>query len=183
MPFYLWLTNAQAKTIIDHARTQAPNEACGLIGGKNGRAVEIIPVENVAARPTTTYELDPAQQVTAMTRLYNNQLDLLAIYHSHPNTPPVPSQTDIRSATYPDAAYLIISLQATTADLAAWHIRGSDVSRVSLHIGTSPPPLADERTLSPAQKTAIIVATAIAFLAVIAYSIYLLPPAPPIPGG
>lgn len=180
----MWLTNAQAKAIIDHARAAAPHEACGLIGGTDGRAVEVVPVENVAATPATNYELDPAQQANVMSRFYKDGLDLVAIYHAHPTTPPVPSQTDIRSAAYPDAVYLIVSLQATTADLAAWHIRGGEVTRAPLHIGaTPPPPHTEESKLSPAQKAAIIIATAAAFLAVIAYSIYLLPPAPPLPGG
>ncbi len=179
---HLWLTSQQAAQLVRHARAQAPQEACGIIGGRDGRAIEIIPIENVAPVPTTHYQLHPAQQANAMARLHTNGLHVTALYHSHPNTPPIPSQTDVRSAAYPDSVYLIIGLEHNHADLAAWQIRYGEVTRVPLYIGDDPPAAHNDTVnLSPFQRVAVVIAAVLAMLFVIAYSIYLLPPAPPIP--
>jgi len=179
---HLWLTHAQAKQIVTQARAQSPHEACGLIGGRDGRAVEVVLIDNIAATPTTHYELAPKQQAEAMMGFHKRGLDLIAIYHSHPNDPPVPSQTDVRSATYPDAAYLIVGLKNDHADLAAWRLRPPDVDRVPLHIGDDTPH--DDITtagFTGSQQLALWIAVAVAFAIVVIYAIYLLPPAPPIP--
>ena len=51
----MWLTPEQARTLITHARAEAPNEACGIIVGQKDRVVEIIPIPNTAADPTPRY--------------------------------------------------------------------------------------------------------------------------------
>ena len=165
-----------------HARAQAPREACGLIAGTHGRATDIVPVNNVSPTSETHYELDHKQQAEAMMDFHKRGLDLIAIYHSHPKDPPVPSQTDIHNATYPKAAYLIVSLQNNHADLAAWQIQAPIVDRIPLHIGASPPP--DDMAsagFTGSQQLALWLAVAVAFAIVVTYAIYLLPPAPPIP--
>jgi proteasome lid subunit RPN8/RPN11 len=54
--------------------------------------------------------MDPNQQLEAMLDLEERGLQMLAIYHSHPHGPEIPSASDIAQATYPDSAYVIISL-------------------------------------------------------------------------
>ncbi len=86
-----------------------PEEACGLLGGRYGRAVRLYPIENVLHSPVA-YEMEPLQQIRAMVAIEDEGLELLAIYHSHPDGPARPSATDVAQAYYPESAQLIISL-------------------------------------------------------------------------
>jgi len=68
------------------------------------------PVANIAEHPEQRFLLDPGQQISAMTAMRAQGEILFAIYHSHPTAPAQPSVTDLEMAAYPDAIYLIISL-------------------------------------------------------------------------
>jgi proteasome lid subunit RPN8/RPN11 len=85
-------------------------EICGLIGSKNGVPCRCYPIKNSADQPQHRFLLDAAQQISAMTQMREQGEDLFAIYHSHPTAPAQPSNLDLEMATYPDALYLIISL-------------------------------------------------------------------------
>lgn len=85
-------------------------EICGLIGGENGTPTTCYPVSNVAEHPQQRFLLDAKQQIAAMAEMRRRGEDLFAIYHSHPNTPAQPSMLDLEQSAYPDALYLIISL-------------------------------------------------------------------------
>jgi len=182
----LWLTPAQAREIVEHARAALPNEACGLIGGTDGIPTSIVPVDNIATDRTSNFEMDPAQQVAATLAFQRNGERLLAIYHSHPTTDPTPSRTDIHQAAYPDAFTLIVSLSRPDPRLAAWHIQHSQVDPVALNVSAAPPSdlsNTEETTeLTRAQQAALLIAIIASMLILITYSIYLLPPAPAIPG-
>jgi proteasome lid subunit RPN8/RPN11 len=94
-----------------HLAQQSPDaEICGLIGGKNGLATHCYPVKNVAEQPRQRFLLDAAGQISAMAKMRESEEELFAIYHSHPSAPALPSGTDLELAAYPDALYLIISL-------------------------------------------------------------------------
>jgi proteasome lid subunit RPN8/RPN11 len=179
---WLWLTHAQASAILDHARAEAPREACGLVAGVSEagmyKAVEIIPVANTAPDPQRLYQMDERELARQITRLNARGLSLVGLYHSHPAGDPIPSPVDVAQATYPDTAYLIAGLKH--GELAAWEIRYGQVRPVDLHIGSQPPPQTGER-LSRAQQTAIIAAALLAFTLLIVISLSLLPPAPIIP--
>lgn len=83
-----------------------PEEACGLVAGKERRSVSIYPITNILGSPTH-FRLDPQQQLDAMLQMEEQNLDMLAIYHSHPAGPSHPSVTDILEAAYPDTVNLI----------------------------------------------------------------------------
>jgi proteasome lid subunit RPN8/RPN11 len=85
-----------------------PEEACGLLAGRFRRAEAVIPVSNALHSPVR-FRMDARQQLDAFLWMDARELDLVAIYHSHPNGPDTPSETDIGEAYYPDAAYLIWS--------------------------------------------------------------------------
>jgi proteasome lid subunit RPN8/RPN11 len=95
--------------MVDHAREEAPNECCGLIGGSDGQAVTLYRAANSEGSPLR-YNLDPQDQFRIMREMEERGQELTAIYHSHTNSPAYPSQTDINLAAYPDALYLIVSL-------------------------------------------------------------------------
>ncbi len=99
--------------ILAHAQSAPEAEVCGLIGARNGSASHCYPVINDAAEPSHRYQMNPANQIDAMRQMRERDESLLAIYHSHPHAPALPSATDIDEAAYREAAYLIVSLDTT----------------------------------------------------------------------
>src|SRR5450759_5698080 len=85
-------------------------EVCGLIGSKNGLPTHCYPIKNSAEHPQQRFLLDAGQQISAMAKMRELGEDLFAIYHSHPTAPALPSTHDLELAAYPEALYLIISL-------------------------------------------------------------------------
>jgi proteasome lid subunit RPN8/RPN11 len=82
-----------------HINVEAPLEACGLLGGKNGVVEVVLPVKN-AAESRVRFQMDPKAQLRAIERIESEGLDILAIFHSHPKGPSVPSPTDIAEVSY-----------------------------------------------------------------------------------
>ncbi len=105
----LTLSHALLDEMLSHVIGLWPEEACGLVGGLDGRAARLYPVENTRHSPVA-FEMEPLQQIKAMLAMEAEGLELIAIYHSHPDGPARPSATDVANAYYPDAVQLIISL-------------------------------------------------------------------------
>ena len=105
----LILPRALLDEMLAHVSGLWPEEACGLVGGVDGHAARLYPVENVRHSPVA-FEMEPLQQIKAMLAMEAEGLELIAIYHSHPDGPARPSATDVANAYYPDAVQLIISL-------------------------------------------------------------------------
>ena len=96
--------------LLHLAQISPAQEICGLIGSSNGIASTCYPVKNTAEKPEIRFELDTKQQINTMASMRDKNEDLFAIYHSHPTAPAIPSATDIKQSTHPDAVFLIISL-------------------------------------------------------------------------
>jgi proteasome lid subunit RPN8/RPN11 len=118
--------------IVEHARAEAPNECCGLLIGCGTLIDESIRARNVDPRPAVRYEVDPQVHVAAIRRLRGSWRAVVGCYHSHPHSPPVPSPSDVAEAWYPDFIWIIVSLEAAEAELAAYRIVGDRFVRVSL---------------------------------------------------
>lgn len=176
----LWLKDELAQQIVQHARSEHPREACGIIGGSGEQAAVVIPVANAANDPLREYRLDDQALVAAMRLLKQQSLSLLGFYHSHPDSEPIPSPMDIALATYPQTVYLIVGLRTREPQLAAWEMNYGQVTRVELVVSPQAPAKYDD-TLSEAQKTAIFISALVAFVFMLLLSVSLLPPAPPIP--
>lgn len=91
-----------------HIHKELPNEACGLLAGKENLVAKIFCMTNIEKSPTR-FRLDAQEQINAFMEMEFEKMDLIAIYHSHPNGPIGPSVSDISEAHYPDACYLIWS--------------------------------------------------------------------------
>jgi proteasome lid subunit RPN8/RPN11 len=113
LPDYLVLSEELWNIMLVDVIKHTPEEACGLLGGKGRKVVEVIPVTNVLHSPIR-YRMAPEEQLVAFNYLDQLDLDLIGIYHSHPAGPQVPSETDLKEAYYPDAVYII------------WHRLGDD---------------------------------------------------------
>jgi proteasome lid subunit RPN8/RPN11 len=118
--------------MIDQARREFPNEACGLLAVKDSVVTEIYPIRNSDASPVH-YNMDPQEQLRAMLDMEDHGWELGAIYHSHTHTRAYPSQTDVGLAFYPDAAYIIVSLaQMTAPEVRAFRIVEGKISEEPL---------------------------------------------------
>ena len=102
------------KTIYDdilaHADSEYPNECCGLLSGKGNQVTKFYRMTNTHHSPVS-YFMDPKEQFTVFKDMRTEGTELLAIYHSHPHTTAYPSSTDVGLAYYPEALYVIISLE------------------------------------------------------------------------
>ncbi len=119
--------------IIAHARSEAPNECCGMVASQDGEAVKIYRARNAAASPLR-YEMDGAEQYRIQMEIEDAGLELGAIYHSHTRTEPYPSQTDINLAFYPDALYVIVGLAQAEPLVRAYTIRDGRVQDAQLEV-------------------------------------------------
>ena len=117
--------------IVAQARAEAPNECCGIIGARDGRAVTLYPVRNAAASPLR-YEIEPRDQYRIEMEIEESGLEIAAIYHSHTRSDPVPSQTDVNLAFHPDSVYLIVGVAGAEPDVRAWRIVDGQVSEAEL---------------------------------------------------
>ncbi len=181
----LHLSHAHLQALVDHARRAAPTEACGVIIGRADfnnvlRAVEIMPLENRAAEPHHTYYIDGHALESASIHAARKGLSLIALYHAHPNGDVLPSPSDRAHANYPELAQVIIGLRGGEAQIAAWRIDVDAVDRVEI-ITDESDRANDYAKINSTQRTALLISAALAFLIVIAVSLALLPPAPPLP--
>lgn len=111
-------TRSTYDEIVSRARHGRVREVCGVLGGQERHnefdtevlVTSVYPVDNVAANPRRRYELDPEGQLQAIEELEDDSETLVGFYHSHPRGPPVPSETDVDSATWPGVSYVIVAL-------------------------------------------------------------------------
>ena len=120
------LTRAVVNNIIDHARRDAPIEACGYLAGKNSIITKCYSMINIDNSPEH-FSFDPEEQFDVVRRARSEGLEIIANYHSHPVTPARPSQEDINLAYDPDMSYLIISLEGGREDVRSFGIKNSEV--------------------------------------------------------
>jgi proteasome lid subunit RPN8/RPN11 len=113
------------------AREGAPEEVCGVLGGREGRVTRVEPVPNAGSTPETRYELDPAATVAAIERV-EAEATHLGFYHSHPRGPPAPSATDEAEATWTGFIYCIVSVPESR--IRAWRWTGDGFARLSVAV-------------------------------------------------
>jgi len=140
------LPAAIAHAIVEHARGEYPNEACGLIVGDRtaadgGVALRWEPARNRAASPFR-YEIHPDDLLRLTMATDDADETFWGIVHSHVQSPAAPSPTDVGLAFYPDALYVLVSLAPSEADpgtgepgIRAWRIVDRQVYEVAVRIG------------------------------------------------
>lgn len=117
--------------LIAHAREGFPLEVCGILGGTGESVSAIYRMTNTDAS-NEHFMMEPKEQFAVIKDLRAKGLAMLAIYHSHPETPARPSAEDIRMALTPDVSYVIISL----ADAAVPDIKSYKISSGAVQIET-----------------------------------------------
>ncbi len=119
--------------MIAHARRDASVECCGLLAGRNGAITQIFPAANAAENSATSYEIAPKEIFERMRAMRAAGMEMLGIYHSHPNGKNEPSPRDIERAYYSEAAYFIVSPgENVERPMRAFSIRDGRVEEIEI---------------------------------------------------
>ena len=106
----LTIGRAVRDAIVEHARRDHPDEACGVVAGPAGsdRPDRVVEMTN-ALRSMTQYEFEPAEQLRVYREIDDRDEEVVVVYHSHTVTEAYPSRTDVRFASQPGAHYVLVS--------------------------------------------------------------------------
>ena len=134
------ISTRHIEEITRHCLEVFPNEACGLLAGNDLSISRSFKMKNVE-HSSTTYELDPDEQMNAMREIKAEGLQLLGIYHSHTSSAAYPSPIDVMRAffpgtveeNYPGVAYVIADVTGGEFhELKAFHIKTSSVTEIQI---------------------------------------------------
>jgi len=121
------------EAIFKQAYNELPNETCGLLAGTEGEVVKRFAMTNTDHSPEH-FSFDPAEQFQVLRAARAEGLQIIANFHSHPETPARPSEEDIKLAYDPNILYFIASLAAEIPVLKAFRIQGGKVEEVPILI-------------------------------------------------
>ncbi len=124
--------------IVAHARRDFPNECCGVIAVRDGRAVAVYEATNVQTSPLR-FEVDPLEVLRIDDAIEAEGNTMGAIYHSHTRSEPYPSQTDIGFAErWPNVEWLIVGLRADDEPtVRSYLIDGGVVTEVDVEVAVA----------------------------------------------
>lgn len=97
------------------ALAAAPQEACGILFGRDDRVSGYRAAQNVARDPVRHFEIDPATLIAAERQMRDGGDPIIGYYHSHPTGTVQPSRTDAESAAPDGRLWLILNGQDATA--------------------------------------------------------------------
>ncbi len=115
--------------LVAEAEMAAPQECCGLLIGRPGRIDSIMPAANVAARPTDSFEIDPAALLRGHREARGDGKIVIGHYHSHPNGSRQPSLRDAARAVEDAQIWLIIA----GGSVSGWRATSHDPGGSAVH--------------------------------------------------
>jgi proteasome lid subunit RPN8/RPN11 len=120
--------------MVAHAQAELPAECCGLLAGRVPAEGE--PSDQVLVKirypllnelqSATEYRSEPRSMFDAMRDMRNREIDILAVYHSHPSSRPVPSKKDLESNYSEGVINFILSLSGPSPELLGWWLSSKD---------------------------------------------------------
>lgn len=109
-----YISKEDYQMIVDYSLKGKPLEVCGIIAGTKEedsyKVAKVYLMRNTAAS-SEEYLMEPEEQFEVFKDVRENDIELVAIFHSHPHSPARPSRKDIDMAHYSDAVYVIVSLE------------------------------------------------------------------------
>ena len=121
--------------MLAHAQQNPQQEICGLIAMNDSQEMRYVRIDNRATDSARRYQMDDKQLVDNMRQFRLEHEQLYAIVHSHPAAEAQPSILDIEQANYPDAYYLIISLNTRgVLEMRAYKINRGKATEVEVNI-------------------------------------------------
>ncbi|MEP6776428.1 MAG: M67 family metallopeptidase [Chloroflexota bacterium] len=127
-----------------HAEGGYPNEICGILLGReiDGKRVimHTMPIENTF-EPNEQYHrflITPKAMFTAEKLARRDRMDVLGVYHSHPNAPARPSTYDAEHAAWTSWTYVILSVQGgKVVDVRGWRLQADRAGFDEIELGDS----------------------------------------------
>ena len=124
--------------MVEHALSELPNEACGLIAGRtegSDKLIEKVYLLTNIDKSNEHFSLDPKEQLAAIKDMRASGYVPLGNWHSHPESPSRPSDEDKRLAYDKNASYMILSLMdRENPVLNSFHIEGNEAAKEELII-------------------------------------------------
>lgn len=120
--------------IVEHARHEFPNEACGFLAGKDRKVSKVYRMMNTE-KGGMRYSISLKEQFDAARDMRSQDLEMVGIYHSHPNVRPSPSFRDIQLALHPECSYIIVSLINGIPEVRSFRIRSGVVAEEEIDVG------------------------------------------------
>ena len=117
--------------VLAHARRDHPDEACGVIAGRDGVATRVVEMAN-AERSPTFYRFDAQEQLRIWREMDDADEVPFVLYHSHTATEAHPSRTDVNLAGEPDAHYLLVSTRSEADEVRSFRILDGTVTEEDL---------------------------------------------------
>ena len=105
--------------IVEHATLEKPNECCGLLIGTKDFVHDLVQARNVRRSPTK-FQVEPADHFAAIRKARAGGFEVVGAYHSHPNGPSGPSETDRVRLADPTMVHVIVSLAHGTRTVRAF---------------------------------------------------------------
>lgn len=119
--------------LFDHARQGLPEEVCGYLAGSGREVTRQFRLTNID-HSNEHFSFDPAEQFQVAREARKAGLEILANYHSHPESPARPSKEDIRLAFDPNIGYVIVSLAGEFPDVKAFRIQNGEVEKEEIQV-------------------------------------------------
>jgi proteasome lid subunit RPN8/RPN11 len=138
MAFRLIIPQMLYRDMVAHAVEERPRECCGLLAGRVvdgiGRAERLYRLINALASPVE-YESEPRSMLAAMRDMIAAGLDVVAVYHSHPTSRPVPSAKDRERNYSEDVVNLIVGLISDPPEVCGWWLTAEAYREAEWEVG------------------------------------------------
>lgn len=129
----LAIKKAVLEDIIAHSKEEFPHEACGILAGRDKKAAVVYRMANIEKSPMR-YSMDLKEQFKITKEMRSKNLEMVAIYHSHPNVRPCPSFHDIELALHPASSYVIVSIINSIPEVRSFTIVNGVVKEEEIKI-------------------------------------------------
>ncbi len=140
MPFRLVIPRSIHGQMLAQALAEQPNECCGILAGSVvdgvGRVMIAYPLPNDAETKPRCYLANTRSLITAHKDMAQRGLDIVAVYHSHPTSPAVPSATDHEQWGHGEGVVcLIVTLLADPPELRGWWMTETEHREAEWEVG------------------------------------------------
>ncbi|HJO07319.1 MAG TPA: M67 family metallopeptidase [Chloroflexota bacterium] len=127
------LSTEHLRQMDAHCRDYAPEEACGILAGRDETVVSVHPAENVL-HSNYAYEVNPQDQIRIFSEIYDRDLDDIAYFHSHPVSEPFPSPTDVRQVRIGRIRLVILSLRGPDPEARSFLVGDGEIEEEAIEI-------------------------------------------------